>query len=78
MSVPLTGNLNEPVAVYIYDCSIPLEERKDKRKEFSSIRKAQDYLGISKKQAERAVHMQTRVFSPLWGKEFAVRVKPTK
>lgn len=69
------ADIDNSIPVLLYDCSLPLEERKKKRKEFSSIRKAQDFLGISRKQAISAAHKQKRVFSPKFEREFAVRIK---
>lgn len=68
-------DIDNSVPVLLYDCSLPLEERQKNKMEFSSIRKAQDYLGISRKQAANAAHKQKRVFSPRFGREFAMRIK---
>jgi hypothetical protein len=68
-------DINNSVPVLLYDCSLPLEERKNNKIEFSSIRKAQDYLGISRKQAASAMQKQKRVFSPRFEREFAMRTK---
>jgi len=69
------ADIDNSIPVLLYDCGLPLEERKKNRKEFSSLRKAQDFLGISRKQAASAMHKQKRVFSPRFGREFAMRVK---
>lgn len=69
------ADIDNSIPVLLYDCSLPLEERRKNKREFSSIRKAQDFLGISRKQAISAAHKQKRVFSPRFGKEFAVRIK---
>jgi len=68
-------DINNSVPVLLYDCSLPLDERKNNTIEFSSIRKAQDYLGISRKQAASATHKQKRVYSPRFEREFAMRIK---
>lgn len=68
-------DVSNSIPVLLYDCSLPLEERRENKKEFPSIRKAQDFLGISRKQAISAAHKQKRVFSPKFEKEFAVRIK---
>ena len=69
------ADIDNSIPVLLYDCSLPLEERQKNKKEFSSIRKAQDFLGISRKQAVSAAHKQKRVFSPKFEREFAVRIK---
>lgn len=69
------ADIDNSIPVMLYDCSLPLEERRQNRREFSSIRKAQDFLGISRKQAVSAAHKQKRVFSPKFEREFALRVK---
>lgn len=69
------ADIDNSIPVLLYDCSLPLEERKKNRREFSSIRKAQDFLGISRKQAISAAHRQKRVFSPKFEREFALRIK---
>jgi len=55
-----------------------MEERKKKAIEFKSLKLAEQRLGVGQHILKTALKNRGRVFSTLYQKEFAVRLKPLK
>jgi hypothetical protein len=67
------------LGVLAYDISIKdIEERKKKVLEFKTLKLAEQKLGVGQHVLKNAIKKKGRVFSELYQREFAVRIKPTK
>jgi hypothetical protein len=67
------------VTVIAYDMTIPdLEIRKKKAIEFKTLKLAEQKLGVGQHVLKTAIKNRGRVFSTLYEKEFAIRVKSIK
>ena len=67
------------LGVLAYDVSIKnIEERKKKVLVFKTLKLAEQKLGVGQHLLKNAMKRRGRVFSELYQKEFAVRIKPGK
>jgi tRNA G18 (ribose-2'-O)-methylase SpoU len=67
------------VSILAYDVTIAnMEERKKKAIEFKTLKLAEQKLGVGQHVLKNALKNRGRVFSTLYQKEFAVRLKPIK
>lgn len=67
------------VTVIAYDMTIPdLETRKKKAIQFKTLKLAEQKLGVGQHVLKTAIKNRGRVFSTLYEKEFAIRVKSIK
>jgi hypothetical protein len=67
------------ITVIAYDMTIPdLATRKLKAIEFKTLKLAEQKLGVGQHVLKTAIKNRGRVFSTLFEKEFAVRIKPIK
>lgn len=63
------------VEYYLYDCSLPLVERRDHRLLFPSGCALAKWLGVNPKSVYTNEKMKYRLWSPIHEKWFAVRKK---
>lgn len=67
------------VSIIAYDMTIPdLETRKKKAIEYKTLKLAEQKLGVGQHILKTALKNRGRVFSTLFEREFAVRIKPIK
>jgi hypothetical protein len=67
------------VSILAYDVSIAdIEERKKKAIEFKTLKMAEQKLGVGQHLLKTALKNRGRVYSTLYEKEYAVRLKPIK
>ena len=67
------------VSILAYDITIAdLAERRKKAIEFKTLKLAEQRLGVGQHILKSALKNRGRVFSTLYQKEFAVRLKPLK
>ena len=67
------------LGVLAYDISIKdIEERKKKVLDFKTLKLAEQKLGVGQHILKLALKKKGRVYSTLYEKEFAVRIKPAK
>lgn len=67
------------VSILAYDVTIAdLVERRKKAIEFKTLKLAEQKLGVGQHVLKSALKSRGRVFSTLYQKEFAVRLKPIK
>lgn len=67
------------VTVIAYDMTITdLETRKQKAIEFKTLKLAEQKLGVGQHVLKTAIKNRGRVFSKLYEKEFAIRIKSIK
>lgn len=63
---------------YVYDLSLPIEERKEKRMTFRSGTAAANWLGVTGKRVSANKQLGFRIWSPRHEKWFAVRTGQSK
>lgn len=67
------------VSILAYDITIvDIAERRKKAIEFKTLKLAEQKLGVGQHILKTALKNKGRVFSTLYQKEFAVRLKPIK
>lgn len=67
------------VSILAYDITIAnMAERRKKAIEFKTLKLAEQRLGVGQHILKSALKNRGRVFSTLYQKEFAVRLKPLK
>lgn len=67
------------VSILAYDITIAdIVERRKKAIEFKTLKLAEQKLGVGQHILKTALKNKGRVFSTLYQKEFAVRIKPIK
>jgi hypothetical protein len=67
------------LGVLAYDISIEdMAERNKKVLKFKTLKLAEQKLGVGQHLLKNAISRRGRVFSELYQKEFAVRIKPSK
>ena len=67
------------VSILAYDVTIAdLTERRKKAIEFKTLKLAEQELGVGQHILKTALKKKGRVYSTLFQKEFAVRIKPIK
>jgi hypothetical protein len=71
--------IEDRVPVIVYDTTIEsIEERKKKAKNYDSIKKACQVLGVGQNAIRIAIRNRRRIFSPNLKKEVAVRYETSK
>jgi hypothetical protein len=67
------------VSILAYDVSIAdIDERKKKAIQFKTLKMAEQKLGVGQHLLKTALKNRGRVYSTLYEKEYAVRLKPIK
>lgn len=68
-------SLDNAIEHYLYDLSLPLNERAVNKKEFKSGMAAANYLGVEPRRVYNNRKFGFRVWSPIYQKWFAIRTK---
>lgn len=71
----LIESVENAVEHYVYDCSLPLEERPLKKRVFKSGMAAANFLGVTPMRLYASKGMGHKIWSPIYKGWFAVRAK---